>query len=404
MQKKKEGKSVKILLVEDNPDDVGLVLRELQQSELLFELLTVKTKEDYVRMIGEYAPDIILSDHTLPSFDSREAFSILKERSVIIPFILVTGSVSEEFAVECIKAGMSDYILKTSLKRLPSSIENILAGNKIKREKSIIEALHIELKKAYKKIAEKNKDITDSIIYAKSIQNALLPDPEKLNAVFAESFIYYNPRDIVSGDFYWFKQYDNKFIIAVADCTGHGVPGALMSVIGIELLNKVVNEQHIMYPSDILRSLNVGITRVFNQHQNETYDGMDIAVCCFDLLKNTLEYAGANRPILIMRDKFLQEIAPSKYSVGAGTETKVFVTHKVDFKKNDRVYLFTDGLIDQFGGFYDKKLMKSKLKKLLVSSQELSIKQQMNAMSDFINSWKGANEQVDDMLAIGIKY
>jgi sigma-B regulation protein RsbU (phosphoserine phosphatase) len=398
-----EKKRIKILLVEDNPHDAGLITRELERSELLFEILIVKTREEYIEQVETWSPDLILSDHTLPGFSSVEAFSILKKKALIIPFILITGSVSEEFAVDCLKAGMSDYILKGSLKRLPSSITSILQSNKIRREKMIVESLHIELKKAYNRIAEKNKDIMDSIIYAKGIQRAMLPEKKKLKDVFPESFIYYQPRDIVSGDFYWFVKQDNKFLIAAADCTGHGVPGALMSVIGIELLNKIIVEKRITYPSDILRNLNAGVTRFFNQQENETRDGMDIAVCSIDLANRTLEYAGANRPVWLIRSSILEEIKPSKYPIGGGNDPRIYTSHKLSFEPNDRLYLFTDGVTDQFGGFDDRKLMKKKLKKLLVASRPLSLADQKKALSDFLDTWKGDNKQVDDMLAIGIK-
>lgn len=399
-----ERKKIKILLVEDSQEDVVLIDRELQKSGMLFELLAVGTKEGFIKELDEFSPDLILSDHSLPAFSSLEAFDYLRDKSMLIPFILLTGSVSEEFAVACLKAGMNDYVLKSSLKRLPSSIQNILSSNKIKREKVIMEALHMELKKAYDRIAEKNKDMMDSILYAKSIQNAMLPDPEKLKIAFDESFIFYKPRDIVSGDFYWFEKQQNKFFIAAADCTGHGVPGALMSVIGIELLNKIINEKRITYPSDILKNLNVGVTRFFNQQENETRDGMDIAVCCIDFVSNTIEYAGANRPVWLMRNSVIEEIQPTKHPIGGGAESRYYITHKVPFAKGDRIYLFTDGLTDQFGGFDDRKIMKKKLKKLLVASRQLSMEDQKAALSDFVTTWKGNNEQVDDMLAIGIRF
>jgi len=395
---------LKILLLEDNQDDVSLLKRELDKSGMQFTLSVVESKDGFVLALEEFHPDIILSDHTLPSFDSMRALAIVKERKLDTPFILITGSVSEEFAVECMKAGVDDYIIKSSLKRLPSSIENIFSNIQIRREKASIEILHEELKNAYAEIAEKNKNITDSILYAKRIQNAMLPDTEILNDCFSESFIYYMPRDIVSGDFYWFEQHHGKFILAVADCTGHGVPGALMSVIGIELLNKIVNERHITFPTDILRNLNVGVTRFFNQGQNDTTDGMDVAICVIDFSTNTLEYAGANRPLWFMRDNILKEIKPTKNAIGGAGESKYYKTHKINFEPNDVLYLFTDGIIDQFGGDDNKKLMKKRFNELLMSSYQKSMRTQGDMLSDFMYSWRGDNEQVDDMLAIGVKF
>jgi serine phosphatase RsbU (regulator of sigma subunit) len=176
-----------------------------------------------------------------------------------------------------------------------------------------------------------------------------------------------------------------------------------MSVIGIELLNKIIVEKRITYPSDILRNLNAGVTRFLNQQENETHDGMDIAVCSIDLANRTIEYAGANRPVWLIRSSILEEVKPTKYPIGGGNEPRTYSTHKMSYEPNDRIYLFTDGITDQFGGFDDRKLMKKKLKKLLVASRPLSLEDQKTALSDFLTTWKGENKQVDDMLAIGIR-
>jgi len=401
-------KNIKILLLEDNPGDVGLLQRELKKAGLLFSLYVADSKESFVEGLHAFEPDIILSDHSLPSFNSKEAFEIAKNKKVDIPFVLVTGTVSEEFAVECMKAGVDDYILKDSLVRLPSAIQNLFNNKEIKKEKDSIELLHKELQNAYQEIEEKNKSITDSINYAKRIQDAILPDNEKLNAFFPEWFIHYKPKDIVSGDFYWFEKCGNKLIIAVADCTGHGVPGALMSVIGSELLNKIVVEKNITDPSEILRHLNIGITRFFKTKENQTMadDGMDIAICTISFDSKTLEYAGAHRPLWLIRNDDLEEFKPNKHSIGGllPGEKRVYEKHQIKFNSNDLVYFFTDGITDQFGGRFEKKLMKKKFKKLLLSMHSNHLNDQKKILNDYMTRWAGNIEQVDDMLVMGLRF
>lgn len=400
-------KNLKILLLEDNPGDVGLLQRELKRSGMLFTLYVADSKESYVDTLNMFHPDIILSDHSLPAFNSKEAFEIAKSKNPDIPFILVTGTVSEEFAVECMKSGVDDYIIKDSLTRLPSAIKAVFSTREVKREKKIIEDLHKELKNAHQELAEKNKSITDSINYAKHIQDAILPDNERLHKFFSEWFIHYKPKDIVSGDFYWFEERDNKLIIAVADCTGHGVPGALMSVIGVELLNKIVNEKNVTTPSEILRHLNIGITRFFKPKENmaNANDGMDMAICCINFSTNTLEYAGAHRPLWLIRDNNLEEIKPSKHPIGGlqPGEKRVYENHTMAYNSSDLLYFFTDGITDQFGGRFEKKLMKKKFKKLLLSMHSNSLTEQKNILDEYMTKWTGNLEQVDDMLVMGVR-
>jgi CheY-like chemotaxis protein len=230
---------IKILLLEDSPSDVDMIKRTLLKNDLVFSLEVVSNRPGFEEKLFAFDPDIVLSDHSLPQFSSLEALEIARNKKKNIPFILITGSVSEEFAVDCMKAGVDDYILKSSLIRLPSSIHNILSKNKVKREKDIVESLHRELLVAYKKIEESSKSITDSINYAKLIQHAMFVDKGILRSYVHDYFIIFQPKDIVSGDFYWFAHVDQKLVVAIVDCTGHGVPGAFMSMIGYGILNEM---------------------------------------------------------------------------------------------------------------------------------------------------------------------
>jgi serine phosphatase RsbU (regulator of sigma subunit) len=395
-------KHIKILLLEDNPADAELISRELSRSGMLFTMHVADSREDFIIGLNNFEPDIILSDHSLPAFNSLEAFNIVNQ-NYNIPFILVTGSVSEEFAVSCMKAGVDDYIIKSSLTRLPIAVKNILEGNVLKREKEATEELHRQLKNAFREIEEKNKSITDSIVYARRIQEAMLPETERLDEMISDWFIFNQPKDIVSGDFYWFERCKDKLILAVADCTGHGVPGALMSVVGTGLLNKIVREKGISKPADILNDLNYEICKFLKQ--NDARDGMDIAICSIDLNTHMIEYSGANRPLWIMHQSGLEEIKPTKLPIGGlyDSDSKKYITQQLLTVPGDMLYLFTDGITDQFGGDKDRKLMKKRFRSFLSSLRFKYMIEQRLAVENFMNDWKAERDQVDDMLLIGLK-
>ncbi|MES2287491.1 MAG: SpoIIE family protein phosphatase [Bacteroidota bacterium] len=274
-----------------------------------------------------------------------------------------------------------------------------------------------EIVEQKKIIEEKNKDITDSINYAKTIQEAILPSNELKSKLFPDSFILFKPKDIVSGDFFWFTEKNNKKIIAACDCTGHGVPGALMSMIGNNILNQIVNEKGITSPDEILNHLHKEIRKTLNQEeQNEAKDGMDIAIITFND-QTEIEFAGAQRPLWILRkidneeliiDKEklhqLTEIKGDKCAIGgwqSETERK-FTNHKILLSKGECIYIFSDGFADQFSDI-DKKLMTSRFKKLLTSIQQKSMSEQGIFLADFIEKWRGPREQIDDILVIGLR-
>ena len=262
-------------------------------------------------------------------------------------------------------------------------------------------------------IREKNKDITDSINYAKKIQQAILPPIDFLNQFISESFVLYKPKDIVSGDFYWFSQIDNIIFIAAADCTGHGVPGALMSMIGNNILNHIVNEKMIKSPGGVLNELDKRVKRALKQsgENTETNDGMDISLCCIDIDKKILQYAGANRPLLMIRNKELTEYNASKFAIGGQhRENKLFSDNTINLKSGDTFYLYTDGYTDQFGGIKGKKFMKRKFHELLSNICHYHMNQQKIVLEQTIEEWKLSpnqtewnHEQIDDILVIGFK-
>lgn len=258
---------------------------------------------------------------------------------------------------------------------------------------------------AYKEIEIKNKDITDSINYSKRIQEATLPPKELKNQLFPDAFVLFKPKDIVSGDFYWFAEKNGHRLIAACDCTGHGVPGALMSMIGNNLLNQIVNEKGITSSDEILNQLHSEVRKTLKQNeQPESRDGMDIALVVFNN-KNEIDFAGAQRPLWIIQKNELTEIKPNKFSIGGlQTETnRVFINHKIQLTKGDAIYLFSDGFVDQFGGEHGKKYMTKNFKKLLLNICEEPMLKQERMVEKELDDWRGKSEQVDDVLIIGIK-
>lgn len=256
-------------------------------------------------------------------------------------------------------------------------------------------------------ITQKNKDILDSINYARRIQSAILAPREEIFSVFKDAFILYKPKDIVSGDFYYFSNVEGHGLIAAADCTGHGVPGALMSMIGNDLLNHVTRERKITNPAEVLDSLHKGITHVLKQDgkHGETRDGMDIALLSFDLNDSSkIQFAGAYRSLCIVRNGELTDYKANKFPIGnASMERGNFTNNIIDVQKGDMCYLFTDGYADQFGGDQGKKFMVKKFHKLLIENSNLPVAQQEKNLDTAIVNWMGDHEQIDDILVIGIR-
>ncbi len=271
----------------------------------------------------------------------------------------------------------------------------------------IIDSDITESKKQQKIIEQKNKDITDSISYAKKIQHAILPENALIQKHIPHSFVLYMTKDIVSGDFYWFAHMDDVSIIAAIDCTGHGVPGAFMSLIGYNLLNKIVNEQKIIDPKDILFELNNGVLETLYKNESQSKDGMDCAICKINHKTNTMDYAGAMRPLWIVSNGELTEVKADKIPIGTKqqdrVETIAYTTHTFNLNKGDSFYIFTDGYADQFGGSKEKKYSTGKFKDLIIQNASLDFKTQHDNIKAEHLAWKGPHEQVDDILVIGFK-
>ncbi|MFI5149194.1 MAG: tetratricopeptide repeat protein [Bacteroidia bacterium] len=260
-------------------------------------------------------------------------------------------------------------------------------------------------------IEEKNKSITDSINYAKRIQTAILPPGKTIKELLPESFVLLKPKDIVSGDFYWMGQAAGKVLFSAVDCTGHGVPGALVSVVAYSTLNRCLKEYHLDTPSEILDKLNILVQEVFGQSEDEVKDGMDMSLCSLDRKARMLEYSGANNPLWIIRrlpengttTYALEEIKADKQPIGQYDGHKPFTNHVIHLNEGDTIYIFSDGYADQFGGEKGKKFKYKKLQELLLSIQDRTMAEQETMLLHSFKTWQNQLEQVDDVLIIGVR-
>lgn len=273
-----------------------------------------------------------------------------------------------------------------------------------KKANVLLTEQNVKIKHQKKLIEEKNKDILDSINYARRIQAAILPPLRLFQECLPLSFILYKPKDIVAGDFYWLEQRQGKILFAAADCTGHGVPGAMVSVICNNGLNRSVREHGLTEPGKILDKTREIVIQEFEKSDEKVKDGMDISFCTFDAATTRLQYAGANNPLWLIRNKELTELKADKQPIGVYAENKAFTTHNMVLHKGDTIYLFTDGYADQFGGEKGKKFKYAQLKELLISIQEESMDSQKEILNERFDAWRGNLEQVDDVCIVGIKF
>jgi serine phosphatase RsbU (regulator of sigma subunit)/CheY-like chemotaxis protein len=572
---------LKVLLLEDYDLDAALVKDQLQRVHPEWKIDHVSNKQEFESFLLKSQPDIILSDYNLPSFNGMEAFLTVKGLNLEIPFIIVTGELPEEVAIECIKEGVDDYIIKNSLLRLNVAIQKAIEKRSISNnlEQSIhryhqifqnagvaIGAFHapnmIQLfkktiqhksldefeiidfrgilqnlrltdanKQAVKLFKAKNIDelrekffslfakdafkwvgkclsslgehqevegtlkaktleggylylrmtmsfdptdnerfnvsmvdltkareseqrlnkvmqrlettveqrtkaltslniklqnqakdreringvlrdnyiqMTESIIAAKRIQQLMLPKIQDVADAFDDAFIYLRPKDIVSGDFYWFHKTDTKAWIACVDCTGHGVPGAFMSMIGSKILNRIIIEDCTEDTGEILNEMDNYIVKELKQHDTDTLvsTGMDISLCCVDFEKNMLQFSGAFQNLFCFQNGKLQMLKGDRYSIG-GTfkiENKSFSAHTLELNEGDTFYLLSDGFADQFGGPMNKKFTRKRWIHELEAVQGLSMYEQEMKLKSALQDWKSTNEQVDDILVMGMRF
>mgnify|MGYP000047092204 CR=1 FL=1 len=281
--------------------------------------------------------------------------------------------------------------------------------NRIKLKQKTNDTLRItndDLLEAKEIIEEKNKDITASIEYAKYIQQSILPKKERIAESFTDSFLLLLPKDVVSGDFYWFQKFEDYSILVMADCTGHGVPGGFMSMMGAEMLNQVLSPSKIIEAGVALEEIDKRIRKNLNQvgSKKQQNDGMDIALCIFDFKNGKMQFSGANRPLIRVRGNELTKIKSNRFGVGGDdTIKKTFSTTHLDIKIGDSYYMYSDGYSDQFGGPKNKKFMSKRLNSLILEQSSLKMDEQEENFLQTFYDWKGSMQQIDDVCLIGVK-
>lgn len=351
---------------------IGLIIQILKN----FNVLTHNLFTEYTFQYG------ILLEQAVLSIALGDKINLFKEEK----------EAAQEEAIEALKAN-----------------EKLIAEQNRVLEQKVAERT-LELQEANNELEEKNRDILDSINYARRIQTAILPPIAEIRSLVPDLEVFYRPKDIVSGDFYWFASRDRKAFIAAVDCTGHGVPGAFMSVIGYNQLNRIVVEKGITKPSEILYHLDAGVRQLLHQDgeqtSNTTADGMDLSLCVVDLDTGMVEYAGANRPIWLLRYGELIEVKGDKFPIGGGQYAdKVFTTLPIQPEAEDTFYIYSDGVVDQFGhvGEATRKFGTKRLRELILKLQDRPLPLQIRAIEDSFDQWRNGHEQLDDVTFIAFR-
>jgi len=282
----------------------------------------------------------------------------------------------------------------------------LMPGRKVKKEYG---QEQIALKTSEER--DKSRELNESIVYAKRIQDGMMLKEKHLSRLFPESFLLFRPKDVVSGDFYWFSRVENKIIVAAADCTGHGIPGAFMSVLGISLLNQIVIEEKNTDVSFVLQRLDHKVRKAFGYSSDyfddgrDLYDGMDISLCCIDMENMSLSFAGALRPLYHISGKVLTKLEGSRYPIGGMNleQSRGYEKKTMTFQPGDKLYLFTDGYADQFGGREDKKFMAANFRNVLLRTSGFSMQTQKLELERIFSEWKNNAGQTDDILIVGLQ-
>ena len=319
--------------------------------------------------------------------------------------------VGSAFEVTFLSIAMASRYRKTQIEKINAQKEAVSAleeVNKLKSEQTEklereVAARTIEIREKNDKLSEQNNEIINSINYAKRLQSAILPSEKVLVQLFNDSMVLFKPKDIVSGDFYWVEEKDDNVFFAVADCTGHGVPGAMVSVLGHNSLNRRINEYGLRDAGKILDTLTELVETTLNKNATEVNDGMDIALCVWDK-KDKLEYAGANNSLYLIQNGELIETKPDKQPIGKYIKRVPFTTHKFKIEKGDSFFLFSDGYADQFGGPKGKKLKYSNFKKLLIELAPNKCSDIHNELDSRFEEWRGDLEQIDDVCIMNVKF
>ncbi len=386
-----------VLVVDDNPKNIQILATMLSEENLDVEFALNGSAA--LNWTEQKNFDLILLDIMMPVMDGFEVCRRLKENPDTneIPVIFITAKTDTSSIIEGFKLGAIDYIIKPFI---PAELRmRVRTHLEIIRARKQLRSYTVELE-------QKNRNITDSIKYARNIQKAIMQPSLKHLRAFPEHFILYMPQHYISGDFYWAYHNKDKMFFAAMDCTGHGVPGALMSILGITLLNEIVLHDKVTEAGSVLEHLKERVIKALGQNEkSETVrDGMEGGIITYETKTGELEYAGSYNPLLLVRNKELKVFKADRISIGYGMRKGSFNTISLNIRKNDIVYLHSDGFIDQFGGPGIKKFTSAQFHELLQKNHHLSMELQREALKTALEEWKGDNEQVDDILVTGLRF
>jgi phosphoserine phosphatase RsbU/P len=389
--------STSILVVDDNAKNLQVLGGMLQKEGIEVEFAL--NGETALSWLDKKSFDLILLDIMMPGMDGFEVCSIIKKNPLVseIPIIFITAKTDSESIIKGFETGGVDYITKPFI---PSELMARVRSQvhlKKSKEKIISYLNEIELQ---------NKNIKDSIEYARNIQRAVLNTSLSKIGSYPESFILYLPKDILSGDFYWYYKENDLFVLAIMDCTGHGVPGALMSILGMTLLNEIVVHDGILKPNEILESLRTRLITTLGQNQEvaRIKDGIEGSIISYDSCKMALNYSGAFNPLLHIHGNVMNKINGDRVPIGYYEKVNSFTLKTINIEKGDIIYLFSDGYIDQFGGTEKRKIMSGRFMEILQKIHKLPMDEQKSNLNDFVNHWRGGMEQTDDILVVGIRF
>lgn len=385
----------------------------------LFSLNAVLKFEGYIihkansgplalEMASEIQYDCIILDVQMPEMDGFEVANILGKneftKNIPIIFLSALGS-DKEKVLQGMDSGAIDFLakpvdpplIKAKLKLC------IKLSSKYKDSKKVFSAI----KEEHSSLQEVNSEFSASLRYAQNIQQAILPTAEVINALFKDNFVIFRPKESIGGDFYYVKEVGNEIIFICGDCTGHGVPGAMMSMISSNIIHNIIDTKKIIVPNLILNAMVREFRKAFrNEFSNITIqDGLEVAICTYYKKEKKLQYAGAGRPIIVANQEGIKTIKSSSSGIsGNVSENYEFELNEFDIEEGDQLYLYSDGIVDQFGGPHNKKFMTKRLVQLLSSNLDLPMTEQKEIIDNSIVSWKEGQEQIDDILVMGLKF
>ncbi|HUX95102.1 MAG TPA: response regulator [Bacteroidales bacterium] len=402
-----------ILYVDDEEDNLTVFNSAFRRN---YKIHLATSGPEGLKILKKHEIKLIITDQRMPEMTGIQFLErIIPEYPDCIRMIL-TGFSDIEAIIQAINTGrVYRYITKPwNKEELKINIDKGLETYHLREQNRILieelkeanQTLEHKVIERTKRIESQNKEITCSIQYASRIQNALMPPNDNIKRILPSHFIFTKPKDIVSGDFYWLACKDDKVIIAVADCTGHGVPGAFMSILGVSFLNEIVNKAVTIRANELLNQLSGQVIKSLHQtgKDDKSRDGMEMTMCVIDFSKNKLQFSGAFRPLYLIRNSELKEFKGDNMPVGIYEhEDQSFTNTELLIEKNDIIYLFTDGYADQLGGGERKTFRSVNFKKLLIDIHILPMDEQKIALEKRYEEWKGEIEQVDDILIVGIK-